>query len=79
MFENEKFIDHNIAELCMQYDKIHGVNINIARKSIVARKKIKKGDNKTIGKIIPKAIAIKPNIIPKIHNTKTITGICSRI
>lgn len=31
MFENEKFIDHNIAELCMQYDKIHGVNINIAR------------------------------------------------
>ena len=31
MFENEKFIDHNIAELCMQYDKIHGVNINLAR------------------------------------------------
>lgn len=28
---NEKFIDRNIAELCMEYDKIHGANVNIAR------------------------------------------------
>lgn len=27
----EKFIDKNIAELCMQYDKIRGANVNIAR------------------------------------------------
>lgn len=28
---NEKFIERNIAELCMEYDKIHGANINLAR------------------------------------------------
>lgn len=28
---DEKFIDRNIAELCEEYDKIHGANINIAR------------------------------------------------
>ena len=28
---NEKFIDRNIAELCESYDKIKGVNTNIAR------------------------------------------------
>lgn len=28
---NEKFIDRNIAELCMEYDKIKGANTNLAR------------------------------------------------
>lgn len=28
---SEKFIERNIAELCEEYDKIHGANINIAR------------------------------------------------
>ena len=27
----EKFIDRNIAELCEEYDKIHGANVNLAR------------------------------------------------
>ena len=31
MIFDEKFIDHNIAELCENYDKIRGANVNIAR------------------------------------------------
>ena len=27
----EKFIDRNVSELCEEYDKIHGANVNLAR------------------------------------------------